>query len=387
MNIPHAPSRAKLFSYTSILSVILTMPILSHAQTTAETDIVEKARLEIEAAKAEILDAELVIAKATISKAKAKIAASEALIANELKRKAEAQDAKTLNTDTSPMIDESAIIETASSPIAAPTVTETEISSADSSDIEDDAWSDTKALPTTLTAAIVPLSQSAASAQPANLITNAPPPSVVVPAVPLPTTPLPSNAEDAPLPELEDAVVQDAPIALVSDAVLVPTPIVLDTDALETETAQAPDQHMEILGGLINISRSAKTAPIDGCAKTQTGLINTGGFTAFTCEKLLPNLPIEAQQTAYEEYQDAFLEAGWDVHLTQETSDTHSAFKRADEHGCETHVALKLWKDRSMNETPRDKTDREAYRQIVFKADFNGQACQRHYPAVLALSH
>ena len=138
-----------------------------------------------------------------------------------------------------------------------------------------------------------------------------------------------------------------------------------------------------ILQGVLDVPRSVHTAPTDGCAKVQKGLINSGGFLLFTCEKLRPELPISLHETAFRDYQSALRRDGWQ---SKSNGAEKAEYKKVDAFGCETHLDMTLWKDRSMNEPKRAATDREAHRQIVFMARFYGPACERHYPTAQALA-
>ena len=138
-----------------------------------------------------------------------------------------------------------------------------------------------------------------------------------------------------------------------------------------------------ILSGVADIPRISSTAPLDGCAKVQKGLINNGGFLLFTCEKLLPHLPISEHKTSFDEYKSILKANGW---RTKSLGSEKAEFRRTDAFGCETHLDMTLWKDRSMNEPRRPASDRNAHRQIVFMARFYGSACDIHYAQAQSLA-
>jgi len=151
---------------------------------------------------------------------------------------------------------------------------------------------------------------------------------------------------------------------------------------LTTGTATANDG--TILQGLVDIPRLSSTAPVDGCAKITKGLINNGGFLVFTCEKLLPYMPISEHAKSFKQYQSVLISQGW----TLETQNAKSVkFVKADHYGCRTRLEMNLWTDRSMNELPvRPASDRDAHRQILFKAKFHGDACERYYALAESLA-
>jgi len=133
----------------------------------------------------------------------------------------------------------------------------------------------------------------------------------------------------------------------------------------------------KILEGLADIPRLAETAPLDGCAKVTKGLIHSGGFLVFTCEKLLPYLPISEHEVSFNQYQTLLAANGW-----RKTGQVGNAakFRKTDDTGCETRLEVTLWTDRSMNEFPaRPAHERDSHRQIVFKAKYLGAACERYY--------
>ncbi len=139
-----------------------------------------------------------------------------------------------------------------------------------------------------------------------------------------------------------------------------------------------------ILEGLVDIPRLSATGPVDGCGKVTKGLINSGGFLVFTCEKLLPYLPISEHEVSFANYQTVLAADGW-----KRKGGNHKTAKyvKVDEFGCRTHLEMTLWTDRSMNELPvRPASDREAHRQIVFKAKFYGAACERYYTVAESLA-
>lgn len=140
----------------------------------------------------------------------------------------------------------------------------------------------------------------------------------------------------------------------------------------------------KILEGLVDIPRLAATGPVDGCAKVNKGLVNTGGFLVFTCEKLLPYLPISEHAASFDNYQNILIATGWKLQSGKAKS---AKFIRTDSFGCKTRLEISLWTDRSMNEIPkRPSSDREAHRQIVFKAKFSGDACERYYTVANSLA-
>jgi len=136
-----------------------------------------------------------------------------------------------------------------------------------------------------------------------------------------------------------------------------------------------------IFPGLLDLTRHDNTGPIGGCASINKGLTMGGGFMLFTCEKLLPYIEISEHKNTYDAYKNLFLSEGWSETPSQEPAKNKLSFSRVDYLECEVVVDMELWIDRSMNETILDKSDRDAYRQIVFKAWFRGDACQGHYDA------
>ena len=148
--------------------------------------------------------------------------------------------------------------------------------------------------------------------------------------------------------------------------------------------ATAMADNGKIMEGLVDIPRLAETAPMDGCAKVNKGLIHSGGFLVFTCEKLLPYLPISEHASSFEKYQSILTQNGWQRQSGKQKSVT---YKRTDSYGCQARLELSLWTDRSMNEIPRrPASDRDAHRQIVFKAKFSGAACERYYSVANSLA-
>ena len=138
-----------------------------------------------------------------------------------------------------------------------------------------------------------------------------------------------------------------------------------------------------IFEGIADIPRLDTTGPVDGCAKTTKGLINNGGFLLFTCEKLLPYLPIATHEPTFASYQDVLKRDGW---TRNGKSANKVKYVKTDEFGCKAHLEMTLWKDRSMNEGHSAATNRDAHRQIVFMAKFYGDACDRYYPLAQAMA-
>lgn len=159
--------------------------------------------------------------------------------------------------------------------------------------------------------------------------------------------------------------------------------VVLAVTALSTSiTAQADNG--KIMEGLVDIPRLAATGPLDGCAKINKGLVNSGGLLVFTCEKLLPYLPISEHAASFSKYQSILQANGWQRKSGNQKT---ARFFKTDAYGCQTRLDVMLWTDRSMNEMPkRPSTDREAHRQIVFKAKFSGAACERYYDIATAMA-
>ncbi len=145
-------------------------------------------------------------------------------------------------------------------------------------------------------------------------------------------------------------------------------------------------QDNNVLDGLLDLPRHEKTAPIDGCAKINKGLVMGGGFMLFTCEKLLPYYPIADHVSAYRDYQSMLHDAGWTPTQSKEAGPNKKSFKRTDALGCETNMDIELWTDRSMGESMMDIGNRDNHRQIVFKAWFRGAACERHYTTAQLLA-
>ncbi len=140
----------------------------------------------------------------------------------------------------------------------------------------------------------------------------------------------------------------------------------------------------KILEGIADIPRLSATGPVDGCAKITKGLINNGGFLLFTCEKLLPYLPISEHEASFRNYQSVLAGEGW---RKKSAEGTKAKFTKTDSYGCVAHLEMTLWTDRSMNELPaRLASDRDAHRQIVFTAKFYGAACERYYPVAQAMA-
>ena len=139
-----------------------------------------------------------------------------------------------------------------------------------------------------------------------------------------------------------------------------------------------------ILPGILNLKRQPVTAPIDGCAKIQKGLIMQGGFMLFTCEKLMPHIDISQHKPAFLRYRKTLVSDGWKQ--TADSTATDIQMVRSDGLGCEAELTLRLWTDRSMNEPRRPAGDRNAHRQIVFMTKYFGKACDRYYPIAEALA-
>lgn len=139
-----------------------------------------------------------------------------------------------------------------------------------------------------------------------------------------------------------------------------------------------------ILRGLVDLPRLKKTGPIDGCSTAQKGVIKSGGFLLFTCEKLRYGHPIEEQKAAFEHYHQALLGQGWEKNPIKKDAGKVRKFQliRSEADGCETHLEMALWADRSLNERGHDRSNRNAFRQIMFMVRFYDEACQRYYPAV-----
>ena len=159
---------------------------------------------------------------------------------------------------------------------------------------------------------------------------------------------------------------------------------ILTVTAAVSMTTAAQANNGTILEGLVDIPRLSATGPVDGCAKVTKGLINSGGFLVFTCEKLLPYLPISEHVISFRNYQTVLSAEGW---KRQSGTKNSVNYVKTDELGCRTHLEMTLWTDRSMNEYPvRPATERDAHRQIVFKAKFYGNACERYYAVADAMS-
>jgi len=141
-----------------------------------------------------------------------------------------------------------------------------------------------------------------------------------------------------------------------------------------------------ILEGLVDIPRLQVTAPIDGCSKITKGLIHSGGFLVFTCEKLLPYFEISQHKQAFENYKSKFVSQGWTLTGSEDPAPHKVSYARTDVTGCRVVVDMELWRDRSMNESMMDLGDRNNHRQIVFKAWFKGKACDLHYPTAERLA-
>ncbi|NNE58205.1 MAG: hypothetical protein HKN36_08875 [Hellea sp.] len=139
-----------------------------------------------------------------------------------------------------------------------------------------------------------------------------------------------------------------------------------------------------IMAGLLSLPREPATGAFDGCAKVQKGLIMGGGFMVFTCEKLKPGLPIAQHKQTFLRYKDALMKDGW--RYLPESKNHELVFARNDGFGCNSELQLKLWTDRSMNESFRPASDRNAHRQIVFMAKFYGPRCERYFPIAEALA-
>lgn len=133
-----------------------------------------------------------------------------------------------------------------------------------------------------------------------------------------------------------------------------------------------------ILAGVLDLPRATETAPIDGCRKLQKGLTIGGGFLFFSCEKLRPEFNISHQQRIADHYKKSVLARGWKRSFDW-GSDNPEQFIKTDIYGCETALKIMVWDDRVINETVTDRTDRNAFRQIVFLTSFEGKACEPKY--------
>lgn len=153
-----------------------------------------------------------------------------------------------------------------------------------------------------------------------------------------------------------------------------------------SKPVRQPASQSRVLNGLLDLPRHEKTASIDGCAKINKGLVMGGGFMLFTCEKLLPFYPIADHARAYRDYQVMLKDAGWSQTQSKEPGQHKKSFKRTDALGCETTMDIELWTDRSMGETMMNIGNRDNHRQIVFKAWFRGEACERHYSTAQLLA-
>jgi len=145
--------------------------------------------------------------------------------------------------------------------------------------------------------------------------------------------------------------------------------------------ASANPYSSNILSGIIDLPRQAETAAIDGCAKVQTGLTIGGGFMLFTCEKLRPYYPISEQEAVAKRYEQSLQNMGWSYSKPLKDG---TEFTKRDAFGCTANLSIRVWKDRAINETVLRKT-RDAYRQIVFTANYSGAACEHYYPTVQAM--
>lgn len=139
-----------------------------------------------------------------------------------------------------------------------------------------------------------------------------------------------------------------------------------------------------ILKGLLDLPRLPETAPIDGCAKINTGLTLGGGFMVFTCEKLRPSVAIARHEPVAYSYTQTLVKMGWRQQGPKKGDETK--FTLTDEYGCKRQLSQRVWTDRSMNEPAYGKDDRDAYRQIVFLLNYSGKPCQRYYSLVKSLA-
>lgn len=142
-----------------------------------------------------------------------------------------------------------------------------------------------------------------------------------------------------------------------------------------------------IFEGLVGIERHHKTGPIDGCSKMQKGLINTGEFLLFTCEKLLPYYPIDDHASTFTDYKQTLQMSGWNIRSSDSDEGQRKwAFTKMDGRGCRVDLDMTLWTDRSMNEPSRPGSQRDAHRQIMFMTKFRGSACEGHYKTAESLA-
>lgn len=106
----------------------------------------------------------------------------------------------------------------------------------------------------------------------------------------------------------------------------------------------------------------------------------------FTCEKLLPYYDISEHAPTFRDYKKSFKENGWTSVKSDEPAPKKFSYAKTDPFGCEVVVDIQLWEDRSMNEPGITASDRNAHRQIVFKAWMRDDACKVHYDTVVQLA-
>jgi len=197
----------------------------------------------------------------------------------------------------------------------------------------------------------------------------------------------PETVEEPETPEPETPEIVREVLEIPDEKISVePVSITLPEPTIAIPEASAITAVDVILPGLIDLPRHEFTGPVDGCAKTQKGLVMGGGFMLFTCEKLLPYREISDHKSTYQDYQTTFKNSGWSSTLSEEPAKNKTSFTRTDGLGCKVVVDMELWTDRSMNETMMDQGERNNHRQIVFKAWFRGDACETHYDQAELLS-
>lgn len=148
----------------------------------------------------------------------------------------------------------------------------------------------------------------------------------------------------------------------------------------ETRRRIALSSENRILKGLLDLPRLPETAPIDGCAKVNTGLTMGGGFMVFTCEKLRPSVAISRHEAVARTYAQTLGKMGWVQKGPKKGDETK--FELTDQYGCVRKLSQRVWTDRSMNEPKTSNRNRDNYRQIVFILNYSGQLCQRYYQLV-----